>query len=195
MQGCPIKKFLCYLVSDEPAPAIIAHILVRDGLQLRHHKNFLMGPPLLNNALLWTFVHICTIMKSSNDETIDMKTNINQLNDIPNEVIWKSLTTIVSRFDLKEIEARILMGDMPRSTYTSQKAKLNRDQKERVSYLLGIYKSLRILFDDEQQAITWINRPNTLPPFNGLTPKKYMLEGGIIRLSEVRKFLDFWRGY
>ena len=110
-------------------------------------------------------------------------------------MVWKSLTNIVARFDFKEIEARILMGDMPRSTYTSHKAKLNRDQKERVSYLLEIYKSLRILFEDGEQARTWINRKNTLPPFNGLTPKEYMLEGGMTRLADVRKFLDFWRGY
>lgn len=117
------------------------------------------------------------------------------MHTISDEVVWKSLAHLVERFDLKEGEARILMGDMPRSTYTTQKAKLNRDQKERVSYLLGIYKSLRILFDDAEQARTWINRKNTLPPFNGLTPKEYMLEGGMIRLAEVRKFLDFWRGY
>ena len=124
-----------------------------------------------------------------------MHINTNKINAIPDEVVWNSLTNIVNRFDFKESEARILMGDMPRSTYTSHRAKLNRDQKERVSYLLGIYKSLRILFDDEVQARTWINRTNTLPPFNGVTPKEYMLEGGLVRLAEVRKFLDFWRGY
>lgn len=124
-----------------------------------------------------------------------MQTRINHMNTISDELVWKSLMNLVQRFDLKEGEARILMGDMPRSTYTSHKAKLNRDQKERVSYLLGIYKSLRILFDDGEQARTWINRENTLPPFNGVTPKNYMLEGGIVRLSDVRKFLDFWRGY
>lgn len=102
---------------------------------------------------------------------------------------------LVNRFDFKESEARILMGDMPRSTYTSHRAKLNRDQKERVSYLLGIYKALRILFDDGEQARTWINRNNSLPPFNGMTPKEYMLEGGLVRLADVRKFLDYWRGY
>lgn len=115
--------------------------------------------------------------------------------NISDEVVWKSLTQIVTRFSLKENEARILMGEMPRSTYTSHKAKLSRDQKERVSYLLGIYKALRILFEDETQATTWINRKNSLSPFNGLTPKEYMLEGGIVRLADVRKFLDFWRGY
>lgn len=124
-----------------------------------------------------------------------MQTNTSQLNSIPDDVAWKSLINLVDRFNFKESEARILMGDMPRSTYTTQKAKLNRDQKERVSYLLGIYKSLRILFDDGEQARTWINRHNALPPFNGMTPKEYMLEGSMVRLAEVRKFLDFWRGY
>jgi len=124
-----------------------------------------------------------------------MQTQINQINAIPDEVVWSSLANLVSRFDLKESEARVLMGDMPRSTYTAGKAKLNRDQKERVSWLLGIYKSLRILFNDGEQARTWINRENSLPPFNGMTPKAYMLEGSMIRLAEVRRFLDFWRGY
>lgn len=124
-----------------------------------------------------------------------MQTNMSSIQDIPDDVVWKSLVNLVDRFALKEHEARILMGDMPRSTYTSHKSKLNRDQKERVSYLLGIYKSLRILFDDGEQARTWINRPNKLPPFIGLTPKEYMLEGSMVRLADVRKFLDFWRGY
>lgn len=129
------------------------------------------------------------------DTVIDMHVSTSPINTISDEVVWKSLFNLVERFDLKESEARILMGDMPRSTYTSHRSKLSRDQKERVSYLLGIYKDLRILFDDAEQARTWINRQNTLPPFNGLTPKEYMLEGGIVRLADVRKFLDFWRGY
>jgi hypothetical protein len=124
-----------------------------------------------------------------------MQLHINPSNTISDEVVWKSLINLVSRFDFKETEARILMGNMPRSTYTSHRAKLDRDQRERVSYLLGIYKSLRILFDDGEQARTWINRKNSLPPFNGLTPKEYMLEGSMVRLSDVRRFLDFWRGY
>ena len=124
-----------------------------------------------------------------------MQTNMAQTNQIPDAIVWKSLNNLVHRFRLKEKEARILMGEMPRSTYTTGKATLNRDQKERVSYLLGIYKSLHILFDDGVQAMSWIERENNLPPFNGMTPKEYMLEGSIVRLSDVRKFLDFWRGY
>ncbi len=124
-----------------------------------------------------------------------MQTNIASVNQISDALVWKSLANMVKRFDFKESEARTLMGDMPRSTYTAAKSKLTRDQKERVSYLLGIYKSLRILFDDSGQAMSWITRKNNLPPFNGLTPKEYMLEGSLIRLADVRRFLDFWRGY
>src|SRR5437868_1151537 len=118
---------------------------------------------------------------------------------ISDAIAWKSLQNIVERFQFNEKEAKTLMGDMPRSTYQKglhqHIGKLNRDQKERVSYLLGIYKSLRILFTDSSQALTWIDRPNDLPPFNGTTPKSYMLEGSLVRLADVRRFLDFWRGY
>lgn len=118
---------------------------------------------------------------------------------ISDAIAWKSLQNLVQRFQFNEKEAKTLMGDMPRSTYQKglhqHIGKLNRDQKERVSYLLGIYKSLRILFTDSTQALTWIDRPNDLPPFNGTTPKSYMLEGSLVRLADVRRFLDFWRGY
>ncbi|MDI9817673.1 MULTISPECIES: MbcA/ParS/Xre antitoxin family protein [unclassified Legionella] len=128
-----------------------------------------------------------------------MKLVANTIPPIDNEVVWKSLAMLVKRFDFKEKEALILMGDMPRSTYTTgiknKSINLDRDKKERVSYLLGIYKALRLLFDDSSQALSWINRENSLPPFNGKTPKEYMLEGSIVRLAEVRKFLDYWRGY
>jgi len=118
---------------------------------------------------------------------------------IDNEVVWKSLANLIKRFDFKEKEALVLMGNMPRSTYTTgitkRTIKLDRDKRERVSYLLGIYKALRLLFDDSAQALSWVNRENELSPFNGKTPRDYMLEGSIVRLAEVRKFLDFWRGY
>lgn len=122
-----------------------------------------------------------------------MQTNTSSLQNIPDEVVWKSLINLVARFDLKENEACILIGDMARSTYTSHK--LSREQKERVSYLLGIYKSLRILFEDEEQARTWIHRKNHLAPFNGITPKEYMLEGGMVRLAKVRTFLNVWKDF
>lgn len=114
-------------------------------------------------------------------------------------VAWKSLQKLVERFQLSEAEATCLMGDMPRSSYhkgiSTHQGRLTRDQLERISYMLGIYKALRILFTDSAQALSWIDRSNELPPFHRMTPRAYLLEGSLIRLAEVRRFLDFWRGY
>lgn len=118
---------------------------------------------------------------------------------VSDKVAWKSLQNLAECFRFTEQESRTLMGDMPRSTYfkglSQHEGKLNRDQKERISYLLGIYKNLRILFTDNQQAMSWIERENQLFPFNGISPKQYMLQGSMVRIAEVRRFLDFWRGY
>ena len=122
-----------------------------------------------------------------------------QYTEVSDAIAWKSLEKMIEKFHLIESEAIILMGDIPRSSYYNgikkHTGRLTRDQKERISFLLGIYKALKILFIDSAQGMSWINRKNTLSPFNGLTPKEYMLEGSIIHLAAVRRFLDFWRGY
>lgn len=124
---------------------------------------------------------------------------ISKFESIQDDMVWKSLSNLKNKFAFTEQECMNLMGGMARSTYYKGikyfKGSLNRDQKERVSYLLGIYKALRILFSDGQQAMSWINRKNDLHPFNGITPKEYMMEGSLVRLAEVRRLLDFWRGY
>lgn len=128
----------------------------------------------------------------------NMKQNPLINKDISDEVAWRAIQHLVQKFNFDQEEGRRLMGDMPHSSYYKglgqHNVRLSRDQKERISYLLGIYKALRILFTDSQQAMTWINRSNALAPFNGLTPRNYMLEGSLVRLAEVRRFLDFWRG-
>jgi len=117
---------------------------------------------------------------------------------IPDTVAWKALKNLVERFHFSRDEALILMGEMPSSSYykgiNKLDGKLTKDEKERISLLLGIYKALRILFVDSEQALSWINRNNKLPPFNGITPRTYMMDGSLLRLADVRRFLDFWRG-
>ena len=62
----------------------------------------------------------------------------------------------------------------------------------RLSYLLGIWKALTILFPDEAVAATWIHRPNAAPQFGGQTPLVVMTQGPIENLARVRHFLDGW---
>ena len=128
-----------------------------------------------------------------------MQTLAHSMKNIPDSVVWKSFAHLLQKFNFVEEEGMVLLGDFPRPSYykgiKKHEGHLSRDEKERVSLLLGIYKDLRILFVDSAQAMSWINRPNTLPPFNGTTPRAYLLEGSLMRLAEVRRFLDFWRGY
>ncbi len=90
-----------------------------------------------------------------------------------------------------------LLGLESRSTYFSwkraQDARLDRDQLERVSHVLGIYKSLQILFSAGAQADAWVKRPNAAPLFAG-RPALERMRDGIRGLFAVREYLDAQRG-
>ena len=70
---------------------------------------------------------------------------------------------------------------------------LSQDQLTRVSALVGVYKGLHLLFADET-ADEWARRPNRGPLFDRETPVQAMIEGGIPRMLEVRRYIDAVRG-
>ena len=65
---------------------------------------------------------------------------------------------------------------------------------ERLSYLLGIYKSLQILLPDPVAADAWVRRPNTALLFGGRSALERMLSGQVADLYVVREYLDAQRG-
>jgi Protein of unknown function (DUF2384) len=96
-------------------------------------------------------------------------------------------------------EQLALLGQPPRSTFFSwrkqpDKASLSRDTLERLSNLLGIYKSLQILLPEAAAADSWVRKPNTAAPFAGGTALARMLAGNISDLNLVRRYLDGVRG-
>ncbi|WP_353936426.1 MbcA/ParS/Xre antitoxin family protein [uncultured Pseudoalteromonas sp.] len=58
---------------------------------------------------------------------------------------------------------------------------------EPIFYLLGIYKSLGVLFSERAQAKDWLEKPNAT--FNGSTALGFMLLGNTVHLREVRCYL------
>lgn len=69
----------------------------------------------------------------------------------------------------------------------------NRDLLERVGILLGIHKSLRLLFPNNRDlAYAWMSQPNRA--FNGLTPTAAIRQWGFPGLLMVRSYLDKARG-
>ena len=70
---------------------------------------------------------------------------------------------------------------------------LTQDQLTRVSALVGVYKGLHLLFADET-ADEWARRHDSGPLFDRETPIQAMIEGGIPRMLEVRRYIDAVRG-
>jgi hypothetical protein len=105
---------------------------------------------------------------------------------------------MAEQWKLRITEQRRLLGDPPESTFYKWKREgegtLSRDTLERVSYLLGIWKSLQILFPDPAQADAWLAKPNQAPLFGGQSALQRMLSGNVADLYVVRQYLDAQRG-
>jgi len=85
-----------------------------------------------------------------------------------------------------------LLGDISESMLhqwiCAQDATLSIDQLERISHVLGIYKSLQILLPSSADG--WVKRPNTNTLFKGQPAIQLMTLGGISGLRQVRFYLD-----
>jgi len=106
---------------------------------------------------------------------------------------------ITARWQLAAEEERILLGSPPRSTFFKWKsdraARLSPDTLERISYVLGIYKALRILLPTEDAADAWVKKLNKAPGFGGRSALERMLQGKVMDLADVRRYLDAERGW
>ena len=92
-----------------------------------------------------------------------------------------------------------LLGSIGNTTYFKYKklpnVRLPHDTLERISYLMGVYKALRILFSNQpERAYEWVHKANAAPPFNGRSAMTYMLAGRVVDLADVRRYLDGVRG-
>lgn len=103
---------------------------------------------------------------------------------------------ILERWGIGTDAARVLLGSPSRSTFFSWKrgegGSLSRDEFERVSYILGIYKGLQVLFTDDRLADAWIKKPNDA--FGGRSALDRMLAGNVSDLHAVRAYIDYVRG-
>ena len=111
----------------------------------------------------------------------------------------RAFERIAQAWGLSVDEQLCLLGAPPRSTYFAwrkhpDKATLPRDTLERLSNLLGIYKSLQILLPDAVVADAWLRKPNSAPPFGGRSALDRMLAGNVSDLNLVRRYLDGVRG-
>jgi hypothetical protein len=110
----------------------------------------------------------------------------------------RAFANIAEAWKLSVAEQLTLLGIASRSTFfkwrRERNPKLPRDTIERLSYLLGIYKSLQILLPDPKAADEWVRKPNDAAPFGGRPALARMLSGQVADLYVVREYLDAQRG-
>ena len=95
-------------------------------------------------------------------------------------------------------EERALLGWPPSSTFHKYKSgdvgPLSFDTLTRISLVLGVYKSLQILYPEQAFADRWIRMPNVNPLFAGRAPIAFLADAGIDGLFQLRRLLDSRRG-
>lgn len=104
---------------------------------------------------------------------------------------------LADNWRLRDEDARALLGGISNGTYYTWKKSpdvvLDQDRLTRVSYLLGIYKALHLLYGDKL-ADEWVQLPNRNALFASETPLAQMIRGGIPAMHAVRALLDARRG-
>lgn len=115
--------------------------------------------------------------------------------EVDTRVLWKAIGAMQEWFRFTDQDMQRVLGGMPALRLSDGKKNMDLEVskavRDRVSLLLGIYSALQTLRADEQAA-TWIDRPNTLEPFNGARPRDFMVSGEHESLALVRWFLDQW---
>lgn len=111
----------------------------------------------------------------------------------------RAFVRIAAAWGLSVDEQLRLLGQPPRSTFFAwrkqpERAVLSRDTLERLSNILGIWKSLQILLPDPAAADAWVRKPNLAPEFGGGSALDRMLAGNVSDLHFVRRWLDGVRG-
>lgn len=115
---------------------------------------------------------------------------------IDSGVAKRAFFRVMDAWGVSDDEASILLGRPSRGTlYTYKRGeggRLSHDMLERISYVLGIYKALELLFPVPAQADGWMRRPNAA--FGGRSALEHALGGSVVDLADVRRYLDAVRG-
>jgi hypothetical protein len=109
----------------------------------------------------------------------------------------RAFFNIMGKWQVRDEDARQLLGGVSNGAFYQMKQNpqrvLDQDRLQRISYLIGIFKALNILYSTKL-ADQWVQLPNTNPIFTGRTPLTYMLQGGTPAMEIVRRLLDARRG-
>lgn len=111
--------------------------------------------------------------------------------------VMRMFPTIAHVWGLSDTDMAALLGiniDSYREwAATPLQTDLTAEQLERASNLLGISRSLTLLFPQVEHQQRWLHHSIDNAPFNGLSPMELMNRGGLTALRALRNYLDAQR--
>ncbi len=117
------------------------------------------------------------------------------ITDAEAAAMFRACLTLFRLWDVSDTEAAVLL-DLPPRTFARWKTgaigRIGRDQKARLSNLMGIHKALRIIFREPERAHRWPRLANRA--FGGRSALDVMLDGELTDLMRIRRYLDAERG-
>lgn len=109
----------------------------------------------------------------------------------------RTFFNLMDRWQVRDEDARTLLGGISNGAFYQLKKDpervLEADRLLRISYLVGIFKALNILYS-QALADRWVQLENSNRIFAGRTPLAYMIKGGAPAMQTVRRLLDARRG-
>jgi len=117
------------------------------------------------------------------------------ITDPEGAAMFRACVNLFGLWRISDAEAAVLL-DLPPRTFARWKTgaigRIGRDQKARLSNLMGIHKALRLIFREPDRAYDWPRLPNQT--FGGRSALDIMLGGELTDLMRVRRYLDAERG-
>lgn len=114
-------------------------------------------------------------------------------------VALKGFFNICREWGCSQDEMMQMLGGISRSTLAKYHKlpyiKLSRDTLERISYILGIYKSLRVMYPTAERANRRIRLATSEIPFSGTSALDFMARGSMKHLMQARRYFDAKRGW
>ncbi len=115
------------------------------------------------------------------------------------QVALKGFFGITQEWSCTQDEQRQLLGGVSRTTLSNyaklNPVKLSRDVIERISYIMGIYKTLQVMYPTVERANRRVRLPTTELPFCGMSAMEFMLQGSMRHLMMTRQYFDSKRGW
>jgi len=117
------------------------------------------------------------------------------ITDDEGAAMFRACLNLFRHWQLTDGDAAMLL-DLPPRSFARWKAgaigRISRDQKNRLSNLIGIHKALRLIFREPERYYGWIRLPNEA--FGGRSALDIMRGGELTDLMRVRRYLDAERG-